>query len=444
MQKAIDDLATASGYRELSVAPLFFFGYSAGGPQAKAMAVKFADRCFGVVQYRGGLPLGATDPVPPGVPSLMMVGQFDEFLGGMRDAAGREAWEKARDGLLSFRAAADGRNLGSLVVEQGAGHFAWTQRNADYLSTFIIGTARARIPAEWPVDTAKAVPCRAVELSSGWLTDPGGIEKPAAFEMAAYAAYKGDKAKAAWHPDEATARATIAYHAAGFSRRDQFIKWDDPTWVDAGVRYFFTDLKWVDDGQTFKVHATYADVYPAQLKGGPRWLEAGRPVGHSTGPILIRQISGPVIATGPDTLRVKFDALAPVAEAGRVTFMAYSDGNAECRHTEQVGMMPRGFNGFSAGKAQTITFPPIGNIEADGAPVDLKATSDSGLPVEYYVAVGPAMIEGSKLKVAELPARTMFPVTVKVVAYQFGRGVEPLVRTATPVEQTVQINKAQP
>jgi hypothetical protein len=30
-------------------------------------------------------------------------------------------------------------------------------------------------------------------------------------------------------------------------------------------------------------------------------------------------------------------------------------------------------------------------------------------------------------------------MTVKVVAWQFGRGVEPLVKTATPVEQTVLI-----
>ncbi len=441
VQKTLDELGAASGYRELSMAPLFFFGHSAGGPQAKALAIKFADRCFGVVQYRGGLPGGATDPVPPGVPSLMMVGQFDEFLGGMRDAAGREAWERARDGLLAFRAAADVRNLGSLIVEPGAGHFAWTQRNADYLATFLISAARARIPAQWPADAVKPVPCREVDVASGWLTDPGGIEKRAEFEPAAYAEYKGDKAKAAWHADEATARATIAYHAAGFGKQDQFIKWNDPTWVDAGVRNFFTELKWVDDGQTFKVRADYANAYPTTLKGGPRWQEAGKPVGHAAAPIQVRRVSGPVIATGPDTLRIQFDALAPAAEAGRVTFMAYSPGDADFRHTEQVGMMPRGFSGFTAGKVQTITFPPIGKLKVDGVPVDLKATSYAGLPVEYYVAVGPAVIENGKLRLAELPTRATFPVTVKVVAYQFGRGVEPLVKTAAPVEQTLMIEK---
>jgi hypothetical protein len=103
-------------------------------------------------------------------------------------------------------------------------------------------------------------------------------------------------------------------------------------------------------------------------------------------------------------------------------------------------MMPRGFTGLKAGKDQTIAFPPVGNLKPGGA-IELKATSDAGLPVEYYVACGPAVVEGGKLKVVELPARATFPVEVKVVAYQFGRGVEPLVKTATPVGQTLLIER---
>ena len=90
-QKVLDDLARVSGYRELSRAPLLFVGHSAGGPQAKAWADQaWRCRCFGLVQYRGGVP-GGCESVPPGVPVLMMIGQFDEFGGTMRDAAGREA-----------------------------------------------------------------------------------------------------------------------------------------------------------------------------------------------------------------------------------------------------------------------------------------------------------------------------------------------------------------
>jgi hypothetical protein len=71
--------------------------------------------------------------------------------------------------------------------------------------------------------------------------------------------------------------------------------------------------------------------------------------------------------------------------------------------------------------------------------VPLGATSDAGFPVEYYVARGPAQVQDGRLKIAEMPARARFPVEVKV--YQFGRGCEPLVKTAAPVEQTVLIGK---
>lgn len=56
IQDVLDEFAKVSGYRELSMTPLFFAGHSAGGPQAKAAAAKFAQRCFGVMQYRGGAP----------------------------------------------------------------------------------------------------------------------------------------------------------------------------------------------------------------------------------------------------------------------------------------------------------------------------------------------------------------------------------------------------
>jgi hypothetical protein len=437
-QKVLDDLADVSGYGEVSAAPLLFVGHSAGGPQAKACAVRMAERCIALVQYRGGVP-GGSDPVPPGVPALMMLGQFDEFGGTMRDENGRGCWEGGRDALAAFRAA-DERNLASLVVEPGAGHFAWSGRNAAYLALFIRKAAQARIP-DGHADTKTPVTCRRVEPRSGWLTNLA-IDEPGKFGPARYGDYRGEKAKAAWHFDKETALATVAYHAGGFGKKDQFIRWEDPHWVDAGARFFFTKLAWVGDGRTFEVHPVYAEVYPPQHNGrGPRWPKAGRPVGHSSAPIRIKPVSGPVAVEGPRTFRMQFDGLAPATGRSRVTFMAYSEGDAEYRYTEQVGMMPRGFKGLTKGRDQTLTFPPIGDLKADSPPVALKATSDAGLPVEYYVAHGPAQIKDGRLHMSEVPARATFPIEVKVVAWQFGRGVEPLVKTAVPVEQTIRIRQ---
>ncbi len=438
VQTVLTDLAKASAYGELATAPLMFVGHSAGGPQAKVLATKMHARCFGLVQYRGGSP-GGDEPLPPGIPALMMLGQFDEFGGTMRDQSGRETWEGGRDALIAFRTAND-RHLGSIVVEPGAGHFAWSGRNAKYLALFIRKAAQARIPAESPTGGRQPVDLLEIDHRQGWLTDL--TINTSRFEPAPYQGYGGDKAKAAWHFDREMAHATVAYHAGGFGKKDQFIKWSDPYWVDAGTRFFFTRLTWTGDGQTLKVHPAYADTYPSQHGGrGPRWPKVGRPVGHSSAPIRVCPVSGPVVATGPHTLRMQYDNLAPAGGRDRVTFMAYSPGDAKYRHTEQVGMMPRGFKGMTKGTDQTITFLAIGKVKANAGPVRLAATSDAGLPVEYYVAFGPATIVGSKLKIAELPVRAKFPVKVKVVAYQFGRGVEPLVTTAPPVEQTARIER---
>jgi hypothetical protein len=439
LQQVLDGLAKASGYRELSVAPLFFVGHSAGGPQAKAAAAKFAERCFGVMQYRGGAP-SWDPPLPPGIPALMMLGQFDEFgKSMMRDESGRENWENGRDEMVKFRSL-NPANLGSIVIEPGAGHFAWSDRSASYLALFLRKAAQARIP-DWPADAKTPVACRRVDPATGWLADLS-IKTPGMHPPAAFNNYKGNKAHAGWHFDRAMAQATLAYHE-GIRKKDQFLRWTDSYSVEAGARFFFNDIQWVEDGQTFRVHPVYADAYPKTQRDGkgPRWALAGKPVGHAQTPIKVRKVGGPLVAVGPDTFRMRFDALAPATSTGRGTFLAFSEGDSEHRYTEHVGMMPKGFATLTTGKEQKITFPPLGDLKADANPIPLGATSDSGLPVEYYAAYGPAVIDNGKLKITDLPLRATFPLEIEVVAYQFGRGIEPKIQTALPFSQRIRVHR---
>jgi len=62
--------------------------------------------------------------------------------------------------------------------------------------------------------------------------------------------------------------------------------------------------------------------------------------------------------------------------------LTYSTGDAEYRYTEIVGMMPRGFGGLKKGKAQTITFPPIGALKADSPPVRTAAPVTRTIRIE--------------------------------------------------------------
>lgn len=440
VQRVLDDFATASGYHELSVAPLFFVGHSAGGPQAKAAAVMHQARCFGVMQYRGGSPgirANSTDPdpVPPGVPAVMMLGQFDEFGKVARDDSGRENWERGVDAMRTFRSA-DPRNLGSFVVEPGAGHFAWSDRSAAYFAMFLGKAARLRIP-DWPPDAQAPVTCREVDAARGWLTEFPATAA-ARHTPAPVAEYAGEHGGASWHFDREMAEATVAYHRGLVGKRDQFIRWLDPCTVEKGARFFLNEIAWVGDGQTFEVHPQYAETYPRQYRGrGPVWAQAGEPVGRSDQPIRVRPVTGPLVAVGANTLRVQFDGLAPVGDPKPPAFIASVEGDEQWRYAEQIGMVRSLV--LTEGNEQSITFPQLPDVNAATASIELNATSDSGMPVEYYVAHGPATIEQGKLILHELPRRGRLPIEVKVVAYQFGRGLEPRVKPATPVARILRV-----
>lgn len=439
IQAAIDRFAEVSGYRELSVAPLMFIGHSAGGPQARRRVREYAERCFGLIQYRGADPGDVdhdrTESIPPGIPALMMIGQFDEFGRIGRDEQGVENWEKDRDKLAAFRQSNNG-NLGSILVEPGAGHFAWSDRNAEYLALFIPRAANARIPARWPIDSTKPVKLKQIDATRGWLTDltieDGGKHPPAPWQK-----FAGDKQSTAWHFDETMAMATTAYHE-GLGRSDQFIQWKDAHRVNAGARNFFDEVQWVGEGDVFEVRPVYSQTYPKQVGGrGSRWGRAGESVGHSTGEIAIKHVSGPITVAGKHRFGIHYNELAPATESARVTFMAFSRGDDDYRYTERVGMISK--LRIEEGRSQKISFPDIGDLTSNSAPVELSATSDAGLAVRYHVAYGPAAIVGGKLTIKDLPRRTPLPITVKVVAWQFGRALAPRVQTANPVEQSLKI-----
>lgn len=445
VQQVLDDFAAASGYHELSFAPLFFAGHSAGGPQAKAAAVAHRDRCFGVMQYRGGSPgIPANsldpDPVPPGVPAVMMLGQYDEFGKVARDESGRENWENGVVAMRTFRSAAAG-NLGCFAVEPGAGHFAWSDRSAAYFALFLRKAAAQRIP-DWSPDAQAPVTCRQIDATRGWLTELP-TRAAARHAPAPVTEYTGDPGDASWHFDREMAEATVAHHRGLVGKRDQFIRWLDPCTVKAGARFFFDDIAWIGDGQTFEVHPHYAETYPRQYDGeGPIWAQAGQPVGNSAHAIRLRPTGGPLVAVGPNAFRVQFDALAPAPGPKATAFIAFVEGDEQWRYAEHVGIVRSMV--LTEGQEQAITFPALPDMNAgDGnaapAPIELKATSDSNLPVEYYVAHGPATIEHGRLMLHELPKRARRPIEVKVVAYQCGRGIEPRVKAAMPVARILQV-----
>ena len=78
-------------------------------------------------------------------------------------------------------------------------------------------------------------------------------------------------------------------------------------------------------------------------------------------------------------------------------------------------------------------------MKAESGSLSLKATSDYGLPVSYYIKEGPAEIEGDQIVFTPIPPRSKFPVKVTVVAWQYG--IAGKVQTAEPVERSFYISQ---
>ena len=364
LQEFLATFAEQSGYDELPVAPLFFHGHSAGGPAAKRLAIAFADRCFGLMQFRGGIAGNGNpaDPsLPAGIPNLAMLGQFDEFGGTMRDADGREgAWMGARDALAAWRHREPGA-LASIAVEPGSSHFAWSEINARYLALFIATAAEKMIPPTWQHQPELLD----LDVNSGWMTsfDVGKHN----ICVAADAWDQATHGVGAWHLNEALARASLNLHADLFGKQDQFLNWQNDYWVDAGTRFFFKRLTWEEPGDVFHVHPVFRSEVPGQFNDlGPIWLTAGTEVGNSASAIELKTVSGPLRKVdGGDQFQLYHDTLTPVfGRRERLTFMAYNAGDDTFRHTEQVGMAPRDFKGFRKGAEQVISFPALPDLSS--------------------------------------------------------------------------------
>jgi hypothetical protein len=78
-------------------------------------------------------------------------------------------------------------------------------------------------------------------------------------------------------------------------------------------------------------------------------------------------------------------------------------------------------------------------VKAGTVSLPLVATTDAGLPVQFFVQAGPAIVSDGKLVFTAIPPRSAFPVEVTVVAWQWGRGTEPKVKTAELVSQTFRV-----
>ena len=422
------NLSEISGYTELEFAPVIPIGHSAMATYPWNFAAWNPERTLAVLSIHGDSPrthltgygranLDWGTRTIEGIPSLMVMGE-DEW------------WEDRLITSFDYRREYPNAPL-AFLADAGHGHFDISDELIDYLSLFLKKTVEYRLPEHSSLDAPiQLIP---VEAKNGWLADRWRKnEKPTA-EAASYDKYKGDKNHAFWYFDKEMADATEKYYANERGKTEQYIGFEQKgkliTFNPKSHVRMSPSFQPEADGVTFHLKAVYTDMLRNEYSKE-----------HSTHPIRMSRICGPVEVVNDTTFTVRFYrmGLDNPKRTGGICLMASVKQDHKYRSAVQqveIRIPYRNKEGIS----QRIIFPKLSDVKASVKKISLNGTADSGLPVYYYVKEGPAEIKGDKLVLTKIPTREKFPVKVTVVAWQYGRSGESKVQTAEAVEQSFYI-----
>lgn len=422
------NLSEISGYTELEFAPVIPIGHSAMATYPWNFAAWNPERTLAVLSIHGDSPrthltgygranLDWGTRTIEGIPSLMVMGE-DEW------------WEDRLITSFDYRREYPNAPL-SFLADAGHGHFDISDELIDYLSLFLKKTVEYRLPEHSSLDAPiQLIP---VEAKNGWLADRWRKnEKPTA-EAASYDKYKGDKNHAFWYFDKEMADATEKYYANERGKTEQYIGFEQKgkliTFNPKSHVRMSPSFQPEADGVTFHLKAVYTDTLRNEYSKE-----------HSTHPIRMSRICGPVEVVNDTTFTVRFYrmGLKNPKRTGGICLMASVKQDHKYRSAVQQVEIRIPYRN-KEGIPQSIIFPKLPDVKASVKEISLNGTADSDLPVYYYVKEGPAEIKGDKLVLTKIPSRAKFPVKVTVVAWQYGRSGEPKVQTAEAVEQSFYI-----
>ena len=417
LQQLLAALADQSGYDELARVPWLPLGESYHLGMVKQLVNAWPERCLAAIQIKGGyLDLQST-----GVPVLTAIGTCDEWDQEKKDLLNQ--WKDVSFYEKHRRRRTDKPDWpGSLLIEGGSGHFECTEPMGLQIAQYI----RAAVGARLARDGGDAL--RLVNLDDGYVA---GLPVPGAERQAPvrYCDCPPALRSLPWYFTEELAQAASQLADINWAAETQV-----PVFADAEGRPVpFTHrgitlpvpFQTGEDGMSFQLGATFLDKLPATFK------HAGTALGHAPGSPSIEWICGPVAPLGANRFRIALDRTWPDSP---IFLRVWHPGDRTYRPSVQPGGLH--LNPNRNGRAQQIIFDPPADQPIGAKDLLLHAVSDAGLPVQFFVRSGPAEVQGNRLVFTAIPPRSKLPLAVTVVAWQWGRSVEPQIQTAERVERT--------
>jgi pimeloyl-ACP methyl ester carboxylesterase len=214
---AVDHLAAESKHVELSKAPLALWGVSAGSNVSERYCSQFPKRVAAFASSTGTCGAGSLAQGKTDIPMFFAIGGKDN-----------PAW--VQDSQRNIDAGLKLHAPWAVALNKNAGH--GTGHSLDVIIPFLKATVNMRFTApsasgmsggstsgapsifktappsfsqSGPKSAAQPLQLSKIDARLGWLGDPD------TYDVAAYPQFKGNKAKATWLPDEATAHAWQEY-----------------------------------------------------------------------------------------------------------------------------------------------------------------------------------------------------------------------------------------
>lgn len=418
LERILASLAEKSGYAEVSTVPWLPIGESGHLLMVCGLINQRPDRCIAGLCVKN-----PHEPANKTVPMLWTLGTAQEWGQMKKDI--RESWLDAGSYPNWMKQRAENSWPLSLVVEFGTGHFYCSDAMAEYFAAYIDAAAQARLSDDGSPQL------KGLDMDAGVLAH---LPLPGQTDLAVipYATASPEQRQRPWFFNEALAIGAQELTKADLSAAPQFVG------VEAGegcrtepyVLNSVTKLFIKSDGE-FSIKPVLLDKIPE------RFIGAGERLARGEGEPLAEWICGPYAPLGGGRFRVSPDRTWTGRAASYL--IVRHEGDAKTRRTVQPVHVTIEQN--DAGTPQNITFDEIPDVPTGTQTVKLTASSDSGLPVSFFVAHGPAVVDGDTLKLSAVPPGAKFPVEVAVTAWQWGRASEPQVRTAKPVTRKFHLNK---
>lgn len=427
-------LADESGYAELALAPVVPLGHSAAASAPFNFAAWAPERTLAAISVSGQWPYYKDANTPEwgdrtvdGVPGLVTIGEYEGAF--RRSETG--VWQRAQHSKLPL----------SMLAESAGEHFAASDLKVSYIGLYLRKAAKNRLPADWPINERPKL--REIDpTKTGWLADRAREDGKPTAPAAPVAQYKGDPKNAFWFFDEDLAKAAEKVSGLYAGKKLQQVGYVQEAGVVAQRKsHVRVNLKVEieNDDLTFKLGSALLDIAPADWNGIKAGEAIARPA-DASGVAIIRTI-GPVEKLGPDTFALRFSRGTLDSPKGSTAmgFLLSHPGDATFKPIALESEI-KIWCANGKGTPQEITgFTPPERVSPGTKTVKLAAKSTANLPVYYYVREGPAVIDGDTLRFTDIPPRSKFPVKVTVVAWQWGRAVDPAVQSAAPVERAILI-----